>query len=240
MRQELAIRKQLIQTERLALVGRLLASVAHELNNPLQAIQNAIFLVKEEEGISEQGQQDLAIILSETNRLVNLIDRLRDTYRPVLSEEFRRIQLNEIVKNVHALTATHLRHLKVAYDFQPEPQLPTIFGMPDQLQQVILNLFMNAAEAMPEGGQLRVSTSGVPENDEILLSVSDTGTGIDLSILPDIFDAFVTSKESGTGLGLSISHSIVERHSGRIQAVNNPDGGATLMIWLPIHPREAE
>ncbi len=188
MRQELAIRKQLIQTERLALVGRLLASVAHELNNPLQAIQNAIFLVKEEEGISEQGQQDLAIILSETNRLVNLIDRLRDTYRPVLSEEFRRIQLNEIVKNVHALTATQR----------------------------------------------------VPEKDEILLSVSDTGTGIDLTLLPGIFDPFVTSKESGTGLGLSISHSIVERHSGRIQAVNNPDGGATLMVWLPMHPQEAQ
>src|SRR5260370_12889454 len=157
-----------------------------------------------------------------------------------MSEEFRRMQLKEMVKNVHALTATHLRHLKVAFDFRPEPQLPTIFGMPDQLQQVILNLFMNAAEAMPEGGQLRVSTSRVPEKDEILLSVSDTGTGIDLTLLPGIFDPFVTSKESGTGLGLSISHSIVERHSGRIQAVNNPDRATTPTLLLPIQPHHSQ
>lgn len=235
--QEKSVRSQLVQSERLALVGRLLASVSHELNNPLQAIQNALFLLKEDAGLSDQGRQDLQIILSETERMSALIKRLRTSYRPTRLDEFQPVQINTIVEEVYALIATHLRHKEVAFEFHPDPDLPLVNGLPDQLRQVTLNLLMNAVEAISAGGCLTVSTE-TSEGWEVLLSVSDTGSGIDPIILPHIFDAFVTGKESGTGLGLTITYDIVHRHQGRIQAVNNPKGGATFKIWLPIFQSE--
>ena len=234
LRQEKAVRSQLVQSDRLALVGRLLASVSHELNNPLQAIQNALFLLKEEKSISNQGQQDLQIVLAETERMAALIERLRSTYRPTRMDEFQLVQINNIVEDVYALMATHLRHKEIAFEFHPDPKLPAVAGLPDQLKQVVLNLFVNSVDAMSLGGHLRVKTQYLFESSEILLSVSDNGPGIDPIILPQIFDAFVTSKESGTGLGLTVTYDIVHQHNGRVQAENNPDKGATFSIWLPV------
>lgn len=238
LQQEKAMRSQLIQSERLALVGRLLASVSHELNNPLQAIQNALFLLKEERGISAQGQQDLEIILSESERMAALIDRLRSTYRPTRIEDFRTIQLNPLVEEVHNLVAAHLRHHEIAFEFHPDPNLPPVLGLPDQLKQVTLNLVMNAVEAMKGGGKLTVTTR-CNNAGEAVLTVANTGPHIAPEILPHIFDAFVTDKESGTGLGLTITYDIVQRHHGRIIAENNPHGGVIFTVWLPIHNREA-
>lgn len=232
--QEKAMRTQLIQSERLTVMGRLLASVSHELNNPLQAIQNALFLLKEEQGISPQGRQDLGIVLSESERLAALIERLRSTYRPIQDEEFRPVQLNILIQDVYALVATHLRHNRISFMFHPDPNLPPIPGLPDQLRQVLLNLFMNAVEAMETGGQLIVTTRALTETDQVFLTVSDSGPGIKPSILPDIFEAFVTDKENGTGIGLTISNDIIMKHRGCIQADNNPDGGAIFKIWLPL------
>ncbi len=227
------MRDQLVQNERLATMGRLLASVSHELNNPLQAIQNALFLLREEKGLSTQGKQDLDIVLSESERMAALISRLRATYRPALAEDFQPMQINDLIEDVYALIATHLRHNEIAFEFYPATALPMIPGLADQIRQVLLNLLMNAVEAMTTSGRLTVHTQYLAEADEILLKVTDTGKGIDPSILPNIFDAFVTNKESGTGLGLTISYDIITKHHGRIQAENNPHGGATFSIWLP-------
>ncbi|MBV6396110.1 MAG: Adaptive-response sensory-kinase SasA [Anaerolineales bacterium] len=234
---EKSMRMQLIQSERLALVGRLLASVSHELNNPLQAIQNALFLLKEDAGLTEQGRQDLQIILSESERMSGLIERLRASYRPTRLDEFQPLSLNLLVEDVHALLAAHLRHKGIVFEFQPEPNLPLISGLPDQMRQVLLNLLMNAVESIPPGGRLSVATQTRAGN-EILLSVSDNGPGIAPLLLPRIFDAFVTSKENGTGLGLTITYDIIHRHNGRIEAMNNPQGGATFNVWLPALPTE--
>ncbi|HXF85780.1 MAG TPA: GAF domain-containing protein [Anaerolineales bacterium] len=231
--QEKSMRSQLIQSEKLALVERLLASISHELNNPLQAIQNALFLLKDDESLSPQGKQDLQIILSETERMSALLERLRASYRPTQMDKFQPVQLNTIIEDVYALLATHLRHKQVAFEFHPDPNLPFIAGLPDQLRQVVLNLLLNGVEAASTGGRLTVSTE-ITENQEALLTVSDTGPGIDPVLLPHIFDVFVTNKESGTGLGLAITQDIVQRHKGRIQAENNQAGGATFKVWLPI------
>jgi signal transduction histidine kinase len=234
LNQEKSVHSQLIQSERLAVVGRLLASVSHELNNPLQAIQNALFLLKEEEKLSAQGHQDLEIVLSETDRMTIMLDRLRATYRPQRAEDIQEIQLNNIIEDVHALTATYLRHNKISFEFQPDPALPTVSGSHDQIRQVILNLFMNAIEAMHTGGSLILRTQQMPKLNKIILSVTDTGPGIDPEILPHVFEPFVTTKETGTGLGLAITQDIVRQHKGDIQAENNRDGGATFKVWLPI------
>jgi len=240
LQQEKAMRNQLVQNERLAVMGRLLASVSHELNNPLQAIQNALFLLKEEKGMSQQGLNDLEIVLAESERMASLIERLRETYRPPQVEDLQPAQINNIIEDVYALLATHLRKNNVAFEFHPDPEIPTIMALQGQIRQVTLNLLMNAVEAMPDGGNLMVSTMHLKETHEVLLAVSDTGSGIAPSILPNIFDPFVTNKKRGTGIGLTISHDIVIKHRGRITAENNPDAGATFKVWLPIDPAPAE
>jgi len=235
LQQEKAMRSQMIQNERLVVVGRLLASVSHELNNPIQAIQNALFLIKEEETFSEQGRQDLEIVISETERMAALIDRLRTAYRPIRSEDYQDVQINDLVEFVRALTATHMRHNGIRFDFKPDPDLPVISGIPEQLRQVILNLFMNAIEAMREGGQLTVQSEHLPPQEKILLTFTDSGAGIDSQLLPHIFEPFITSKDMGTGLGLTITYDIIQQHRGEIQAENYPQGGATFRIWLPVN-----
>lgn len=233
LRQEQSMRSKLVHSEKLAVAGRLLASVSHELNNPLQAIQNALYLLNEEKGLSEQGQQDLKIVLSEAERMTAMLQRLRATYQPVREEDLLPVDLNALIEDVYALMATHLRHAQITFELRPAPNLPPVPGMVDQLRQVILNLFMNAADAMETGGRLSVSTKYLAESNEALISISDTGTGIDPALLPHIFEPFTTDKEKGTGLGLSISYEIVFNHGGRIQAENNPGGGATFRVWLP-------
>ena len=192
--------------------------------------------MKEEQGISQQGLNDLEIVLAESERMASLIERLRDTYRPPQAEDLEPAQINSIIEDVHALLATHLRKNNVTFDFHPDLNVPTILALPGQIRQVTLNLFMNAVEAMTDGGELTVSTTHLSETHEVMLSVSDTGPGIAPNILPNIFDPFVTNKKRGTGIGLTISHDIVIKHRGRITAENNSEAGATFKVWLPVEP----
>ena len=238
LNQEKATRAKLIQSERLAVVGRLLASVSHELNNPLQAIQNALFLLKDEEKLSDQGQQDMEVILSETERMASMIGRLRDTYRSTQAGEFRDVDINSIVEDVFALISTYMRHRKIAFEFIPEPKLLPVPGISEQIRQVLLNLFMNAIEAMNKGGKIIVQTQNLQEQDQILLMIADTGTGISPDVFDDIFNPFVTNKETGTGLGLTITRDIIHHHHGEIRAENNPQGGAIFKVWLPTKKQE--
>jgi len=209
------------------------------LNNPLQAIQNALFLLKEEAHLSTQGNQDLGLILSETERMAALIERLRSAYRPVRIKDFQPVQLNNLVEDVYALIATHMRHKQIAFEFLPDPELPAVSGISDQIRQVVLNLFLNAIEVMQPGGCLTVQTQSLIPMGQALVSVRDTGPGIDPEILPRIFEPFITSKSTGTGLGLTITLDIIQQHRGRIEVENNPDRGATFRVWLPIDKGES-
>jgi signal transduction histidine kinase len=231
---EKAARARLVQSEKLAAMGRLVASVAHELNNPLQAIQNALYLVKQGSQLDPQAREDLQVALIEADRMADLISRLRETYRPTQAEQFRRESLNALVEEVQKLIGTHLRHGGVTFTFEPDPRLPLVPGIRDQLKQVILNLSLNAVEAMPSGGQLTIRTRCVEEVGHVLVKFTDTGTGIDPADLPNIFDPFFTTKESGTGLGLAITYDIVQRHGGRIDVESQLGRGTAFMVWLPV------
>jgi signal transduction histidine kinase len=138
------------------------------------------------------------------------------------------------VEDVYALIATHMRHKKIAFEFIPDPELPDVSGISDQIRQVVLNLFLNAIEVMQPGGCLTVRSRNLAPLGEALLSVKDTGPGIDPAILPSIFEPFITSKSTGTGLGLTITRDIIQQHHGRIEVENNPQGGATFKVWLPV------
>lgn len=240
LQQEQTMRSHLVQSERLALMGKLLASVSHELNNPLQTIQNALFLIRDELEYSGIRLEEMDIIGSEMDRMVTLLNRLRSTYRPLHPEEFRPVHINNIVEDVYKLVSTHLRHKNISFEFHPDPYLPAVKGIADHLKQVVLNLFINAVEAMPDGGHLCVDTAALVDQDEMLLSIMDNGTGITPELLPKIFDPFVTNKETGTGLGLTITHEIVGQHQGRVQAENLPAGGAKFTVWFPIWKETSE
>lgn len=233
LKQEQTARAQMVQSEKLAAMGRLVASVAHELNNPLQAIQNALYLVRQEQALSDQAHDDLKVALTEADRMADLIGRLRETYRPTISEEFRLESLNALILEVQKLINTHLRHNNIQFEFNPNPALPFVPGVRDQLKQVILNLCLNAVEAMPDGGQLEVSASYARPEGKVLMTIADTGIGIDPVSKDNIFDPFFTTKPGGTGLGLAITYDIVQRHNGRIEVESKMGEGTKFKIWLP-------
>jgi PAS domain S-box-containing protein len=234
LQHEREARAQVVQAEKLAALGRLAASVAHELNNPLQAIQNSLYLVRHETTLDQQAQDDLDVALTESRRMADLIERMRETYRPPTATEFRPESLNTLIAEVEKLISTHLRHNAVIFEFKPDPQLPLVSCQRDQLKQVILNVSLNAVDAMPNGGQLTISTATAPKADGVLMTFADTGQGIAPQDLPNVFDPFFTRKAGGTGLGLAISYDIVQHHHGRIEVDSKLDYGTTFRIWLPL------
>jgi signal transduction histidine kinase/DNA-binding response OmpR family regulator len=234
LRMEKSIRAQLIQSEKLAAMGRLVASVAHELNNPLQAIQNALYLVKMEKTLSPRAQEDLQIALDETTRMGNLIARLRDAYRPTSLDEYHLASLNILVEEVEKLITTHLRHSEIRYEFHPDPDLPLTLMNRDQIKQVILNLCLNAVETMPDGGVLRIKTDYQAKDSQVLLAVKDTGPGISADTIPHLFEPFFTTRDKGTGLGLFISYEIIQNHNGSIQVESCEGQGTTFLFSLPV------
>ncbi len=230
---EQSMRTRLVQTEKLAAMGRLVASVAHELNNPLQAIQNSLFLVREENTLGPQAREDLQVALTEADRMADLISRLRETYRPASAEQFKFESMNALVEEVHRLIATHLRHRNIAFAFEPDPSLPRMLVIRDQVKQVLLNLCLNAVEAMPDRGQLRIETGFNAVSGEVMTAITDSGSGINPEDIPSIFDPFFTKKEGGTGLGLFITYEIIQRHSGRVEVESELGRGSTFRVWLP-------
>lgn len=231
---EKSVRAQLVQAEKLMAVGRLVASVTHELNNPLQAIQNALFLVIHDTSLSQQAREDLNVAAAEAERMADLINRLRETYRPAQAENFRLVALNALIGDVQKLVAHHLRRNRVAFVFEPDLSLPDIPSVRDQMKQVVLNLMLNAVEAMPAGGTLTVRTAHHPARAQVSVEFADTGPGIEANHLSRIFEPFFTTKSGGTGLGLPISFEIVQRHHGHIEVHSQPGQGCTFCVWLPV------
>jgi signal transduction histidine kinase len=235
---EQAARAQLVQTEKLAALGQIVASVAHELNNPLQAIQNALYLINLEESLASQARDDLQVALNESNRMAGLIARLRETYRPTTSEEYQPCSMNEIVSEVEKLINTHLQRNNIEFSFVAGKDLPNCVMIQDQIKQVILNICLNAVESMSKGGKLSIKTAHDLENDHLILKITDTGSGIHPDVLPYIFDPFVTTKDRGTGLGLAITHDIIRRHGGVIDPESELGIGTTFTVKLPVNPQQ--
>jgi two-component system NtrC family sensor kinase len=230
---------QLVQAEKMAAIGRLAASIAHEINNPLQAIHNSLHLGLHQ-GIQEDKRRDyLNMAQTEVQRLIEIVQRMLDFYRPSRGGAVP-TDINGLVGNVLALAHKRLQHGGVSVHTGLTSDLPSVPVVPDQITQVFLNIIINAIDAMPSGGDLWLETSSSEDGEWVQISFHDTGPGMSLEQIDHLFEPFYTTKADGTGLGLAISYGIVERQGGVIEVASQPGQGATFTVKLPVHPVETQ
>jgi len=230
---------QLIQAEKMAAIGRLAASIAHEINNPLQAIHNSLHLAAMEQLAEEKRWRYLAMAQGEVERLIEIVQRMLDFYRPSPGEVVK-TDVNKALQNALAIAAKRLQHSHIHVHTRLAPDLPPVSAVSDQLTQVFLNIVINAIEAMSDGGDLRVGTLLSEDGEWVLVAFRDSGPGLTSEQIAHIFEPFYTTKPDGTGLGLAISYGIIERHGGTIEVSSQPGQGATFIVRLPVHPPQVK
>ncbi len=218
------------QAERLAAMERMAGALAHEINNPLQAIESSLGLVLDSPLGEEERWSYLRDVRREVERLKAFTGWTLDFIRPLRLKR----QSTAVAATVHralGLAGGRLRDSDIRVHVDVPDNLPPVFVSSDHLINVLLNLVLNAVDAMPEGGRLNVAARGCGE--QVELTVADTGRGISPDVLPSLFGPFCTTKEGGTGMGLAVSRSIVQQYGGTITADNVPGGGAVFTVVLP-------
>lgn len=233
--------RQLIQSDKLASLGRLAAGVAHEINNPLTGVLTySSFLLKRNESNGEM-KKDLEVIVRETKRCREIVKGLLDFARQVPARKTR-CDLNQAIENSLSIVDNQLglSHVTVVKNLQDN--LPTIGADTNQMQQVLINLFVNGIDAMGKGGQMTVSTKALEKEGKKLIEirVGDTGAGIPRENLTKIFEPFYTTKgQKGTGLGLAVVWGIIEKHGGTIDVQSEVGKGTTFILCLPVQESSA-
>jgi two-component system NtrC family sensor kinase len=234
--------QKLLQSDRLASLGQLAASVAHEINNPVAGVLNLAKLMERllrEDGVPPERLADfrryLGQIVSETTRVGRIVGDLLAFSRRS-SPHHGETNLNQVVTSTLSLVSHKLKLANVEVDLQLDPGLPVVYCDRSQMQQVVLNLVLNAAEAMqPHGkGTLRIETTA--KDGDAILRVQDDGEGIPAEVLPRIFDPFFTTKPEGkgVGLGLAVTYGIIQAHQGDIEVSSRPGQGTVFTIRLPL------
>lgn len=225
--------EQLRRADRLAALGELSAGIAHEIRNPLASVKGSIEILEPEIPADHPKREFIEIIKEETGRLNKIVGEFLRFARPP-EPSVEPASINGILETTLTLIQNETEKSGIRVHTDLDPDLPPLSLDPSQIRQVLLNVLINAIQAMPEGGRLEVSTQYRRSSGTVRIEVADTGCGADSSMLERIFDPFFSTKAEGTGLGLSISHQLVERHRGRIAALRNDAGGLTLRIDLPI------
>jgi signal transduction histidine kinase/FixJ family two-component response regulator len=223
--------RALIQAEKLATVGRLTASIAHEINNPLQAVQNCLHLAARQELSLPERQSYLEMAQRELNRLMRTVQRMLEFYRPGALDR-KPTDMNELLQRVLGLVEHQLNEQKIRVQTRLSPRLPVVMVVNDQIQQVFLNLMLNAMQAMPEGGDMTIRSTASKREIEVL--VEDSGPGVPPEERKHIFEPFVSTKERGSGLGLAVSYGIVTAHGGSLDLVTGRGRGACFRVTLPL------
>jgi C4-dicarboxylate-specific signal transduction histidine kinase len=229
-----AAESALLMAERLTIAGKMAASLAHEINNPLQAVLGCLGLAQ---GALENGKDPgtyLQIAHQEVQRTARIVSQLRDLGRPVQGERKEPTDLNSLLDDVLVLNKKHFQSHKIEVSWEPYAGLPVVPALADAMRQVFLNLVLNAVDAMPQGGQLRLSTAYCQSPVGVRVVVADSGIGIAPDVLPHVFDAFYTTKVEGMGVGLFVCQRIVQQHGGHIEVESTAGTGTTFTVWLPI------
>jgi PAS domain S-box-containing protein len=231
--QRIRLEEQLVQTEKLTSLGLLAAGVAHEVNTPLAVISNYIQMLAKQLPSGDPRHHLIDKVVKQTFRASEIVNNLLNFSRTG-AVEFTEVNLNSVVEETLSLIAHPLKtaHVRVTRNLQQE--LPPVLGSNNKLQQVFLNLFMNARDAMPSGGMVEVRTAS--NNGTVEIEITDTGSGIPRENLHRIFDPFFTTKSSGrgTGLGLSVSYGIIKEHAGKVDVRSTPDKGTSFRLEFPV------
>jgi PAS domain S-box-containing protein len=224
--------EHLLQSEKLAAMGRLTSQIAHELNNPLYGIMNTLELLKTEVPPQSKRRKILEMALSETVRLTDLLKKMLSFSKPD-EEEKQPVDINVILDEILLLVRKQLQENSIRISASLGQGLEKVYASKNQLRQVFLNMLSNARDAMPEGGTLTIKT--MSGRGEVLIEISDTGVGIREEHMDKIFDAFFTTKEAtkGVGLGLSVCYGFIKEHGGDIKVSSKRGEGSTFTIILP-------
>ena len=225
-------KKEMERSQRLASLGSLAAGVAHEIRNPLSSIKGFATFFRERYRDNQEDRQTAEIMIQEVERLNRVISQLLEFASP-MDLTRKRTSLQEIIQHTLKIIEGQVKEKNITIDVNIGSEPGDVFIDPDKIKQVLLNLYLNAIGAMEHGGSLGVTL--YPHNDGMVrIDISDTGTGIDETNLPRIFDPYFTTKPSGTGLGLAIVHRIVEAHEGEIRVESKPEKGTTVSVFLPV------
>lgn len=225
---------QLLRSAKLASMGELVAGVAHEINNPLTGILMFASLSSKTPDLPPQVKDNLDLIVSETGRCAKIVRGLLEFARESFPEK-KPDSINRIIEHTLELVSHQIIFQDVDIRYHGEDGLPDLEVDTDQLQQVFLNMFINAGQAMPSGGTLKITTKLQEEKNEVKIIVEDTGAGISQENLDKIFDPFFSTKaQKGFGLGLSVSYGIINNHGGHVDVKSREGEGTRFSIYLPI------
>ena len=231
--QRVRLEEQMVQTEKLTSLGLLAAGVAHEVNTPLAVISNYIQMLAKQIPADDPRQKTIERIVKQTFRASEIVNNLLNFSRTGAAE-FVEVNLNSVLEETLTLVQHPFKTAQVNVIKNYTEQLPPVLGSITRLQQVFLNLFMNARDAMPSGGMLEVRTGA--HNGSVAVEVTDTGSGIPAENLHRIFDPFFTTKATGrgTGLGLSVSYGIIKEHAGKVDVRSTPGKGTSFRLEFPV------
>jgi signal transduction histidine kinase len=221
----------LIQAEKMSAVGRLTASFAHEINNPLQAVENCLHLSERDELSKEKRAEYMDMAKDELDRLMNTVQRMLDFYRPGALQK-KPTDIEDIIDKVIALLQKQLENQNIVITKKIDKELPEILAVGNQIQQVIFNLVLNAMGAIGQDGEI-VIEAGVEKN-QVVMYVKDSGPGVPEDVKAHIFEPFISSSDEGTGLGLSVSYGILTAHNGSLELIDSDTGGACFKVMIPL------
>ena len=233
------VQQQLFESEKLAAIGRLTASIAHEINNPLEAVKNSLYLLQT--GTEQQSRRFLEIALKETERVSHIIGQMLGFARG--RGEIEWVNVNELVEETLVLLDKKLKQAGTRVVLEFEQTLPKVHARADQLKQVLLNLVMNAQQSIEgKGGRITLRTASLATSVQpsVSIEISDTGVGISEDELTRIFEPFFSTRKKGTGLGLWVTQDIVRHHGGRIEVTSAIGRGTTFRIVLPLEPPQPD
>ncbi len=228
------MQNKLMQSDKLASMGELVAGIAHEINNPLAGILLFSSIVFKDPQLNKSSKENLLTIIAETHRCSKIVRNLLEFSRESIPDK-RSASTNKIINQTLAIISNldFYQDIRIIKKFTEHlPEIDVDFG---QIEQVFMNIMINAGHAMPDGGILTIRTKSIENN--VVIELEDTGFGIDTKILDKIFDPFFTTKgrKKGTGLGLSISYGIIKNHDGRIEVQSVLGEGTTFTIYIPVH-----
>ena len=230
----------LVEAEQLAIVGKMASSLIHEINNPLQAAIGCLELAQEQLEKGNNADDYFQVTTEALERASRIVTQLRTLHRRTRYEDKEPVNPNLLIEKVLKLTEKQCRDCHVELEWQTTTELPSLQLMPDGMQQVFLNLVLNALDAMPDGGHLRIGASQTQEPPGVQIEFEDEGTGVPPEEAEMLFEPFYTTKQDSLGLGLFISQNVVQQHGGRIEVKSQAGEGATFTVWLPLEDPESE